>query len=149
MLKGWFLSIVKCPFLSPLHLYYTTTCSICQQANCKQFVNWLCSVHLWRSAHLSDCAIHSIFALLDLYSGGCLTRTWLFSYCTLRRVGYLHRLVRNYVLLLGTVGSWSPSPLTLVPYIHIIPHFKWFCQGVFQKFLKNFRKLPQTVFVND
>lgn len=61
----------------------------------------------------ADCAIHSIFALLDLYSGGCLTRTWLFSYCTLRRVGYLHRLAS-------------------LPYTYIIPHFKWFVKGFWE-----------------
>jgi hypothetical protein len=42
--------------------------------------------------------------------------------------------VRNYVLLLGTVGSWTPSPLTLVPYTIIIPQNCGFVKGFFKSF---------------
>ena len=56
---------------------------------------------------MSDCAVLGIFALLGLYSDGCLTRSLSTSDCTLRRAGYVHRL------------SWlraSPLPLTLILY---------------------------------
>ena len=98
-----------------LHSYYSILYAICQEVLQNLLKKFLAvpevpgtgytervgSAPSIRGGHpFGDCAILGIFALLDLLGGGCLTRTWLSSYCTLRRAGYLHRQGFLYLTLI-------------------------------------------------